>query len=76
MKILKFLNLYVLVASFLIGLLIMHIMNPSQKKIYVYPTPENVDLLLHRDNANNCFKYKQVEVKCPADSMITRIEPQ
>lgn len=73
----KFVNIYVLVASFLIGLAIMHFMNPDKKKIYVYPTPENVDILLHRDNANNCFKYVQKEVKCPSnESMITKIVPQ
>jgi hypothetical protein len=35
------------------------------RKIYVYPSPENVDILQYRDKTNTCFQMKQKEVKCP-----------
>ena len=38
------------------------------RKIYVYPTPENADVLQYRDKTGNCFSIKQKEVKCPANA--------
>jgi hypothetical protein len=47
------------------------------KKILIYPSPENVDKVLFKDNADNCFYFKQVEVRCPSDeSKITSIPIQ
>jgi hypothetical protein len=47
------------------------------RKIYVYPTPENVSKLQYRDKANTCFSMTQTEVKCPKDeSKITKIKAQ
>ncbi len=37
------------------------------KKILIYPSPENVDKVLFKDNADNCFYFKQVQVDCPSD---------
>jgi hypothetical protein len=37
------------------------------RKIYVYPTPENIDILQYRDSTDSCFKFKQEEVDCPTD---------
>ena len=47
------------------------------KKILIYPSPENVDKVLFKDNANNCFYFKPVEVNCPSDeSKISNIPIQ
>jgi hypothetical protein len=35
------------------------------KKIYVYPTPDNVNDLLFKDKTGNCSKYSVVETTCP-----------
>lgn len=49
----------------------------ADRKIYIYPTPENVDLIQYRDKTNACFQYKQSEVNCPKDtSKITQIQAQ
>jgi hypothetical protein len=42
-------------------------MGPETKTIYIYPTPENVDKVLFKDKADNCFYFNQEEVKCPKD---------
>ncbi len=47
------------------------------KKILIYPSPENIDKVLFKDNADNCFYFKQVDVSCPSDeSKITSIPIQ
>jgi len=47
------------------------------KVIYVYPTPENVDSILFKDKADNCFQFKKVNVDCPEDEgMISSIPMQ
>ena len=47
------------------------------KKIYIYPTPENVDKILFKDNAENCFYFEEKEITCPKDnSLISNIPIQ
>ena len=67
MSILRFINFPVFLASFLIGVLVVYIYAPSNKKIYVYPTPETVDVLQYRDKTGQCFSFKQKSVDCPKD---------
>ena len=50
---------------------------PDTRKIYVYPTPENIDVLQYKDKTDTCFQFKQNEVDCPKnDSEITKIPVQ
>ena len=44
-----------------------YITMPDMRKIYVYPTPENIDILQYRDKTNSCFGFKQKEVSCPSN---------
>jgi len=48
-------------------LLFLYILGPKKKIIYVYPTPENVDKILFKDKANNCFQFDEMSVDCPTD---------
>ena len=41
----------------------------SNRTIYIYPTPENVELMLYKDKANQCFAFEQNEVSCPRNPM-------
>ena len=50
---------------------------PDTRKIYVYPNPENIDVLQYKDKTDTCFQFKQNEVACPKnDSEITKTPVQ
>jgi hypothetical protein len=75
--ILSYVSFPVFMISFAIGLFFIYILGPKTKKIYIYPSPENVDKILFKDKADNCFKFNPVEVECPTDeSKITTIPIQ
>lgn len=54
--------------SFFIGIFFAYISDPQQKVIYIYPSPDNVDNFIYKDEAENCFKFSQEEVGCPLDA--------
>ena len=54
--------------SLVIGLFFVYILGPDKKTIYIYPSPENVDKILFKDKADNCFSFEQEEVECPTDT--------
>jgi len=64
---LNYISFPVFIVSFAIGLFFIYILGPNLKKIIIYPSPENVDKVLFKDNADNCFYFKQNEVDCPSD---------
>ncbi len=64
----KYISLPLFLSSLAIGLFVVYIWGPETKTIFIYPSPENVEKILFKDNANNCFYLKPVEVKCPADA--------
>jgi len=64
---LKYISIPVFLITLIIGLFFIYIMGPDLKKIYIYPTPDNVDKILFRDKTNNCFSFDELEVKCPND---------
>jgi hypothetical protein len=75
--ILDYISLPIFIISLAIGLFFVYIIGPETKTIYVYPSPENVESVLFKDKADNCFKYEPEEVKCPADkSKISSIPVQ
>ena len=74
---LNYISFPVFIVSFAIGLFFIYILGPNLKKIIIYPSPENVDRVLFKDNAENCFNFKQHKVDCPSDeSKITSIPIQ
>ncbi len=47
------------------------------KKVYIYPSPENVDKVLFKDKAENCFYFEQETIECPKNkSLISKIPIQ
>jgi hypothetical protein len=65
---LNYISLSVFLTSFAIGLFFVYILGPDTKRIYIYPSPENIDKILFKDKADNCFYFKEEEVECPNDS--------
>ena len=77
MGVFKYVNFTVFLLSLAFGLFAVYITAPDTRKIYVYPTPENVDVLQYKDKTNTCFSFKQKEVSCPKnESEITKIPAQ
>ena len=75
--ILKYISIPAFLISFAIGLFFIYILGPEIKTIYIYPAPENVDKILFKDKADNCFYFDEQEVECPKDeSLISKIPIQ
>jgi hypothetical protein len=52
-------------------------MGPDMKVVYIYPSPDNVEKMLFKDKADNCFYFIPTEVKCPTnESEISQIPIQ
>jgi hypothetical protein len=43
-----------------------YITMPDTRKIMVYPSPDNVDIIQYKDKAGNCFHFKEIKMQCPA----------
>lgn len=68
--ILKFINVYVFIASFIFGTFAVYIVAPRTRTIVVTPSPDNVDKLQFKDKTDHYFEFRETKVKCPADKSI------
>jgi len=74
---LALIDVRIFLISFAIGMFFVYIMDVDKRKVFIYPTPENVDKIQFKDEAKNCFNYKMKTVKCPAnENMISKIPLQ
>ena len=73
----KYINIPVFLASFAFGMFAMYITTEEKRKIYVYPTPENTNIIQYKDKTGTCFAVKQTETKCPAnESSLSKVPAQ
>ena len=73
----NYISLPVFLVSFAIGLFFIYILGPEIKTILVYPSPENIDKILFKDKADNCFSFEEETVDCPKnDFLISKIPIQ
>jgi hypothetical protein len=63
----KLISVFAFIVSFAIGVFFVYITQPAKREIMVYPTPENVEHLLYKDNAGECFHFESQEVMCPSN---------
>ncbi len=68
MNILAYINFPVFILSFLFGMLAVYWTAPKSRMIEVTPSPENVDQIQYRDKTDHYFQFKEVPVKCPANT--------
>jgi hypothetical protein len=73
----SYINIPVFVVSLAIGLFFVYVYNPDKRKIYIYPTPDNVDTIQYKDSTNTCFEFKQTKTKCPqSEKDISKVPAQ
>ena len=62
----KFIHIPAFIIALILGLLAVYFLDFSKKrKIYVYPTPENMNKIQYRDSTDTCFEFQETEVTCP-----------
>jgi len=64
---LKYISFPIFFVSLAIGLFFVYILGPDKKTIYIYPSPENINKMLFKDKADNCFSFEQLAGDCPSD---------
>lgn len=69
----KYINFPVFLISLALGLLHVYLYRPTSSTVYVYPTPDNVNDVLYKDKANNCYKFTPTEVSCDKQKEISEI---
>jgi len=75
--ILEYVSFRIFMVSFAIGLFFVYIYGPEMKTIYIYPSPENIDKVIFKDKADNCFSFQANEVECPKnESILSKIPLQ
>ena len=73
----KYINIPVFIISLILGIIAVYYTVPDTRIVYVYPTPENVNMLQYKDKTDSCFGFQQKEVPCPKNQdEIARIPVQ
>jgi hypothetical protein len=73
----KYINIPVFLVSLVVGMIAVYLTVPDTRIVYVYPTPENVNVLQYKDKTDSCFSFKERQVPCPKnESDIAKIPVQ
>ena len=72
---LHYISLPIFLISFAIGIFFIYVLGPKMKTIYIYPSPENVNKVLFKDKADNCFYFEEEVVECPTDESLISTVP-
>lgn len=57
-------HVFAFLIAFAVGMVYVYIKNPDERTIIKYPTPYNVNRLVYRGEAGDCYKFKTEEVAC------------
>ena len=57
------------VGAFCVGLLAVYLIHPAVTYIDQYPNPHNVDRIVYKDLAGDCYMFKSKEVTCSKDAV-------
>lgn len=58
----KFIDIRIFLLSLTFGIIAIYLLGPQNKEIYIYPTPDNIEKYLWKDNAGTCYKWDVKEV--------------
>ena len=75
MGLFNYVNMPLFIISLIIGFFAVYITLPDQRIVYVYPTPENIELLQYKDKTDTCFSFTQEKVNCPKDEKKITVLP-
>lgn len=75
MKFLNKISPFWFILSFAIGMFFCYIYTPAPKIIVKFPSPENADTTVYKDNNNTCYKYKAEKTQCPIDKSLIKEQP-
>lgn len=64
----KYINGYLLIGSFILGLLYVYFTEPNYRDVPILPTPENINKYLVKDETDTCFRFKKIKTKCSKDT--------
>lgn len=67
--ILNYISFPIFIVSLALGFLFVYLWGPETKIVLIYPSPENVEKVLFKDKADNCFYFTPVEVECSNDAI-------
>ena len=70
----KYISLPHFIISLALGLLFVYLSSPKPTVIFVYPTPNNINNIEYKDNADTCFKFDANEVSCSKDAKTIPIQ--
>lgn len=70
-----YISVPIFLLSFAIGLFFVYMFGPEMKTIYIYPSPENIDKMLFKDKADNCYIFEEELVDCPKDNNLISLVP-
>ena len=65
MKISNFIDFKIFLISLSFGLFLNYVLDPTQKTIFVYPTPDNISDVQIKDHTDKCFQFKAEQIPCP-----------
>ena len=66
----KFINWYVLIITFILGLFFNTGLAGEKSKIFIYPTKDNNHLLQVQDHSGTCFSFEPEEVECSGENIV------
>ena len=67
MRLFEYINPYIFIIAFCIGIFLTYISTPPPNIVIKYPTPHTAGKVIYRDSADMCYKYTSKKVQCPAD---------
>lgn len=76
MNILAYINLKWFILSFALGLFLVYCTAAKPTVVIKYPTPENSDEIIFKDDVDNCYKFNTKEVICPKGKKIPEVPIQ